>query len=394
MARERRILAINSGSSSLKFALYQVGGVERRLLGGELSRIGQEDGVFIAVDASGVGLVDEHLALMDHDAAVGRLLAWLGEDAGGRMPEAIGHRLVHGGAHYTRPLRLSPEAQMELWELVPLAPQHLPQELRAIEAVGQAYPDLPQVACFDTAFHHTLPPVAQRIALTRELESEGVRRYGFHGLSYEYIVRELATEGSGAVPACLIVAHLGNGASMAAIRDGQSVETTMGFTPAGGLVMSTRSGDLDPGVLIYLLRERGLSVDALDALINQQAGLLGTSQLSGDMQNLLASADARARDAVELFCYSARKTIGALTTVLGGLDMLVFTGGIGEHAAAVRTQICAGLEYLGIQLDPTRNDSNSDPLSPMGSTVTVRRIPTNEELMIARHTAAILDETG
>ncbi len=390
MPNEQRILAINGGSSSIKFALFAVGASARALLSGELQAIGEPSGAFTARDATGTALVDEHLALADHGAAVRRLLAWLRDQEAIGLPNAIGHRLVHGGERFDRPVRLTPEVLAELRALIPLAPQHLPSELLAVEATGRAYPDVPQVACFDTAFHHTMPQVAKQLALPRALWEQGIRRYGFHGLSYEYVMSVLAAEQGGTARGRVIVAHLGNGASMAAICDGQSIETTMGFTPAGGLVMGTRSGDLDPGVLIYLLRERGSSADALDDLINRRSGMLGISALSGDMRELLGSDDPRAAEAVELFCYAARKTIGELSAVLGGADMLIFTGGIGEHAPEIRWRICAGLAFLGIVLDPERNAANATVLSPDHAAVAVRRIPTDEELMIARHTAATL----
>lgn len=364
------------------------------LLAGELQSIGQPNGEFSARDAAGTTLVEQRLTLPDHGAAVARLLAWLPQVTTGALPEAIGHRLVHGGDRFDQPVRLTPEVIAQVRELIPLAPQHLPHELLGVEAASRAYPGLPQVACFDTAFHRSLPTVARQMALPRGLAAYGVRRYGFHGLSYEYIVSALASAPGGSVPRRLIVAHLGNGASMAAIRDGQSVETTMGFTPAGGLVMSTRSGDLDPGALIYLLRERGLTADTLDILVNHQAGMQGVSTLSGDVRALLASEDPRAAEALDLFCYVARKNLGALTTVLGGLDMLVFTGGIGEHAHTIRQRICAGLDFLGIALDPARNSANADDLTADGSAVVVRRLVTNEELMIVRHTATTLQATN
>jgi acetate kinase len=392
MAHEARILAINSGSSSIKFALYVLSAEEHRALSGQLQRIGQAGASFQIVDESGRALADEQLSLPDHAAAITRLMQWLGQAGSEHMPSAIGHRLVHGGSHHTRPARVTEALLAELRELVPLAPAHLPSELRAIEALAQAYPVLPQVACFDTAFHQTMPTVAKLLSLPRALWDAGMRRFGFHGLSYEYIASELAREG--ALPERVIVAHLGNGASMAALLRGQSIETTMGFTPNGGLVMSTRSGELDPGVPLYLLRERGLTPDALADLLERQSGLLGISTISADMRDLLASQDAPAAEAVELFCYTARKNIGALAAALGGLDLLVFTGGIGEHAPEVRRRTCAGLGFLGIELDDQRNQANTDLLSRPESRVHVRRIATNEELMIARHTRANVDASA
>jgi acetate kinase len=279
-----------------------------------------------------------------------------------------------------------------LRKLVPFAPLHLPPELQGIEAVASRFPGLPQVACFDTAFHRRMPELAQRFPLPRELWEEGVRRYGFHGLSYEYILEALGTAAHGRT----IIAHLGNGASMAAVRDGQPLDTTMGFTPAGGFMMGTRSGDLDPGIVLYLMNEKGYDARRLERLVNHEAGLLGVSGISPDMKTLLEQRESSpsAAQAVEMFCYQVRKQIGALTAVLGGLDLLVFTGGIGERAAPVRWEICRGLEYLGIAVDRERNHTHADPISTSGSRCTVRVIPTQEDLMIARHTRKLLSSTS
>jgi len=278
--------------------------------------------------------------------------------------------------------------------LIPLDPDHLPQALAAVAAVGRAFPALPQVACFDTAFHARMPRVAQTYALPRALEAEGVRRYGFHGLSYEYIMARLREIDPEAARGRVVIAHLGNGASMAAVRAGESVETTMGFTPTGGLVMGTRTGDLDPGVLLYLLQERGLDAAALSDLVNHEAGLLGVSGSSGDMQDLLAreATDERAAEAITLFCYQARKFLAAMAAALGGLDTLVFTGGIGEHAPAIRARLCNGLAFLGIALDGSRNAAGDAVISAAGSAVTIRVVPTDEEVMIARHVTQVLWE--
>jgi acetate kinase len=280
-----------------------------------------------------------------------------------------------------------------LRELVPLAPDHLPQEIKAIQAASHYDPQLPQVACFDTAFHRHMPLLAQLYALPRPYLHMGLIRYGFHGLSYEYILQELRKEaGDAAADGRVIIAHLGNGASMAAVRNGQSMDTTMGFTPAGGLVMSTRSGDLDPGVLVYLLEERGLRASGLNDLINQRSGLLGISEISSDMQDLLAkeASEPHARQAVDLFCYQASKFLGALAAVLGGLDTLIFTAGIGENAPAVRQRICQNLTFLGIRLDEGGNAANAAIISREDEPVTVRVMHTDEDLMIARHTYTLL----
>ncbi|MCB0185599.1 MAG: acetate/propionate family kinase [Caldilineaceae bacterium] len=391
------VLTINSGSSSLKFALYQIGAMETRLFAGELERIGLDDGRFAVHNDAGQPVVDQPLALPNHEAALQQLLGWLASTHPNQPLAAVGHRLVHGGAAFVQPHLITTELLAKLSDIMPLAPDHLPQEIKAIEAIRQAHPTLPQVACFDTAFHRTMPRQAQMFALPRKFWDADIRRYGFHGLSYEYIMQALAdTAGESAANGRLIIAHLGNGASMAAVHHGQSVDTTMGLTPLGGLVMGTRSGDLDPGVLLYLLETKGLSPTALDQLLNQESGLLGVSARTSDMRELLAHAqdDEHAAEAITLFCYQARKTIGALSAVLGGLDTLIFTGGIGENAPVVRQHICENLAFLGIEIDDRRNTANaaiiSPEIDPDKSTVTVRVIRTDEDRMIARHTVHTL----
>jgi acetate kinase len=287
---------------------------------------------------------------------------------------------------------VTPDLLADLHELVPLAPEHLPQSLAAIEAIAGVYPALPQIACFDTAFHRGMPRVAQQVALPRALEEAGVVRYGFHGLSYEFLVDRLRALDGERVGGRAVLAHLGNGASMAAVHNGSAVDTTMGFTPTGGLVMGTRTGDLDPGVLLFLLQERGMSPAEVAELVNRRAGMLGVSGVSGDMRDLLAreASEPHAREAVDLFCYQARRFVGALAAALGGLDTLVFTAGIGEHAAPVRARIAAGLEFLGVELDAGRNAAHAPVISRDGSRVVVRVIPTDEDLMIARQVARLL----
>jgi acetate kinase len=360
---EHHILCLNSGSSSLKFAVYALGGgEERRRLEGAVERIGLDGARLWLRDGRGAPLEDGPGDFGDHRAALAALPAAL-ERGGSPALDAVGHRVVHGGPDHTAPVRVDAALIAELRTLSRFAPLHVPSAIEAVEAVSQRYPELPQVACFDTAFHRRMPEVAQRLPLPRALWDEGLRRYGFHGLSYEYVLAELGDE----PPGRAIIAHLGNGASLAAVRDGRPVDTTMGFTPTGGLVMGTRSGDLDPGVLLYLLREKAYDVERLERLVDREAGLLGVSGSTSDMKALLEmrETDTRAAQAVEMFCYAVRKHIGALAAVLGGLDVLVFTGGIGERAPAVRDEICRGLEHLGTD---------------------VRVIPTNEDLMIARHT--------
>lgn len=388
----RHILTMNSGSSSLKFSLYEMGPAESLILAGSVERIGLRGGRFSASDVSGNVLADEHPEVPDHDAAMKILLDWLKRDRPEHSLDAIGHRVVHGGPRFTEPQQITADLLRELDDLIRLAPEHLPHELRVIRASQRHYPAAVQVACFDTAFHRRMPEVAQRYPLPRSLWHEGVRRYGFHGLSYEYIVGKLREEAGAAAEGRLIIAHLGNGASMAAVRGGVSVETTMGLTPAGGLMMGTRSGDLDPGVLLYLLEEKGRSPATVDYLVNQRAGLMGVSESSSDMRDLLqrASDDPHAAQAVELFCYQARKFLGALAAVLGGLETLVFTAGIGAGSPSIRQRICEGLEFLGIRLDPDRNLAGQPVISRDQSPVTVRVMKTDEELVIARHTCDLL----
>jgi acetate kinase len=390
--QQLRILTINSGSSSLKFSLYAVGASEELQLSGGLDQLGSEGSAFRARDRAGEVLIDETRDLPDHRAALGALFDWLRQQGHEQGIDAVGHRLVHGGAEFSRAHLVTGDLMQRVRELRPFAPDHLPHEIAAIEAVAERWPELRQVACFDTAFHRSMPKRARVYPLPRRLRREGVLRYGFHGLSYEYIVGELRRRAGAEADGRLIIAHLGNGASMAAIRGGRSIETTMGFTPAGGLVMSTRSGDLDPGVIVYLLREKGLGAEEVNDLVNHDAGLLGVSGRSQYMKELLEAegSDPRAAEAVDLFCYQARKHLGALAAVLGGLETLVFTGGMGENAPAIRERICAGMEFLGIRLDAARNAAGEGVISPEGAPVRVRMMETNEGLMIARHVGRLL----
>jgi len=395
MSQDRHILTINSGSSSIKFSLYVLGETERLVLKGELGRIGVSQGFLQAEDHEGHQLAAQELNLPDHEAALKTLFDWLQDHEIGKELHGVGHRLVHGGPAHVKPQPVSSLLIADLKRLIPLAPEHLPDEIKGLEAIHRYFPDLPQVACFDTAFHRQMPEVAQRYAMPGSLYHEGLRRYGFHGLSYEYILQELVQEaGASAASGKLIIAHLGNGASMAAINGGRSLDTTMGLTPAGGLVMSTRVGDLDPGIIVYLLREKGMTPAAVNNLINHRAGLLGISGISGDMHDLLAQegTQADAGLAVEIFCYQARKFVGALAAALGGLDTLIFTAGIGENSATIRARICAPLGFLGIRLDQALNERNSSIISRIDSRVTVRVMKTNEELMIARHTRDLVIE--
>jgi acetate kinase len=383
------ILAFNSGSSSLKFALYEFGGSSERLLvRGAAEDITAPSARLWLRTPDGSSLVDQPRPIPEHQHALQMALEELkkGKYA---APSAIGHRVVNGGPHYAAPQKITPQVLTDLRNLVPLAPLHLPAEIKIMEAVASQLPQIPQVACFDTAFHRRLPDVAQRFPLPRRLFDEGIRRYGFHGLSYEYVLQEL---GPAAQRQRLIIAHLGNGASLAAVKDGLPADTSMGLTPTGGIMMGTRTGDLDPGILIYLLRERRYDAAKLERLVDSESGLLGVSELTSDMKALLAKRDSdpRAAEAVAMFCCSVRKEIGAFAAVLGGVDMLVFSGGIGEHAPAVREEICRDLGHLGIRIDSAKNNAAKDVISIAESACVVRVVATNEELMIARHTRSAI----
>ncbi len=390
------VLTVNSGSSSIKFSIYSMGNEGTLMLSGNIAGIGAATGRFRIATPNGTVRREAERQFQNHVEALDAIMVWLGRSAEGRTLDAIGHRLVHGGSTYIEPHRMNTELLSALNTLIPFAPDHLPHEIEAIKACSRFYPGVQQVACFDTAFHRTMPAAAQRYALPQEVQRHGVLRYGFHGLSYEYILSELRNiAGPRAGNGRVIIAHLGNGASMGAFKNGKSMDTTMGFTPAGGLVMSTRSGDLDPGVIVYLLKDKSMDAAAINRMVNKEAGLLGVSGSSADMKELLDQevADPRAAAAVELFCYQAKKFLGALAAVLGGLDTLVFTGGIGEHAAAVRERICANMEFLGVSIDRKRNLGNEPVISHEDSPAVVRVMRTNEELMIARHTYRLINNT-
>ncbi|HSB77287.1 MAG TPA: acetate/propionate family kinase [Candidatus Methylomirabilis sp.] len=387
------MLTINGGSSSVKFALFGLTEPPVRMLSGEVERIGLNDTVLNAIGADGHATKDEPFAAADLEHAGGRLIDWLGKHTELGRVAAVGHRVVHGGPHYAGSRRITPQVIEELKRIAPLDPDHLPGELSLIQVFLAHFPRVPQVACFDTAFHHGMPRVAQLLPLPRRYDAAGVRRYGFHGLSYSYLLGELArVAGPEAARGRLVLAHLGSGASLAAVRQGKCVDTTMAFTPTAGLVMGTRSGDLDPGVLLYLMRSERMTAEQIDDLVNRQSGLLGVSDLSPDMKELLARepADPNAAEAVELFCYQTRKYLAAMAAAAGGVDTLVFAGGIGERSAPIRARICAGLEFLGVHVDSARNAAHSPVISPDDGPVTVRVIPTDEETTIARETLAIV----
>lgn len=385
------VLAINGGSSSVKFAIHEGGTSPAVSFRGRVDRIGQTGTTLTWSGRDGRGETGP-VDVVDHDAAASRLIDWLEAREEFAAVRAVGHRVVHGMAH-TEPERVTPELLDELRRAIPYAPEHLPREIELIEAFRERHPHLPQVACFDTAFHGMMPRVATLLPIPRRYQAKGVQRYGFHGLSYAYLVEELArVAGPEAAHGRLILAHLGNGASLAAVREGTSIDTTMGFTPAAGLVMGTRTGDLDPGLVSFLAHSERMTAPQFHQMINHESGLLGVSEISADMRDLLAreADDVRAAEAVALFCYQAKKWVGAFTAALGGLDTLVFSAGIGERSASIRARICQGLDFLGVELHDGRNAAHAPVISAEGSRVTVRVIPTNEELMIARSASRVL----
>jgi acetate kinase len=384
------LLTINGGSSSIRFALFDVGDPLRRLLDGKVDRIGLSGTSLTFKDATGQS--QNTIDASDRHSAVGFLLDWLEAQQEFASVKAVGHRVVHGMTH-SEPERITSELLDELHRITPYDPDHLPLEIELIEAFRQRHPTLPQVACFDTAFHRTMPRVASLLPIPRRYEASGVRRYGFHGLSYEFLMAELARLGDpAATKGRVILAHLGNGASLAAVRDGKSIDTSMGFTPTSGLVMSSRSGDLDPGLVSYLARTEQMSAAQFQEMVNHASGLLGVSEVSSDLRDLIAreSDDIRAAEALALFCYQAKKWIGSFAAALGGLDTFVFAGGIGENAPLVRSRICEQLGFLGIELGDERNTKSAPLISTDGGRVAVRVIRTDEEIMIARSVVRVL----
>jgi acetate kinase len=369
------ILTVNCGSSSLKYGLFSQADTPEQLHSGQIRDIGK-------------------LPVKDMEAAVDQLIALLNERFNDYEITAIGHRMVQGGLQHMEPEKVSDELLSSLGKLISLAPEHLPAELAAIRAFAQVFPQAAQIVCFDTAFHQHMPFVARHYALPRRLWEQGLLRYGFHGLSYEYIMQQLQQTAPETAMGRIIIAHLGNGASMTAVHKGRSIDTTMGLTPAGGLVMSTRPGDLDPGVILYLLKEQKMSADELNELLNKQSGLKAISGKESDIEALLETAHEHdhAAEAIDLFCYQAKKYTGALAAVMGGLDTFIFTGGIGEHAPEIRQRICEGLEFLGMHIDTTENEQAAAVISARGSAVVIRVIPTSEELMIAQHTRQWLQQ--
>ncbi len=381
------ILTLNAGSSSIKFALFETGDALRRLVAGKVERIGSPDASMEITDLVTGQTERRAVEARDHVTSVQPLARYLEGRVTFDAIAAVGHRIVHGGPRYREPQPITPDLLTYLEQISPYDPEHLPTEIAMIRAISQDYPNLMQVACFDTAFHRDLPRVAQILSIPRRYFAQGVQRYGFHGLSYTFLMEELKrVAGETAARSRLILAHLGNGASMAAVREGKSIDTTMAFTPTAGLVMSARAGDLDPGLAAYLARSEQMSPERFYQMANFESGMLGVSETGSDMRDLLEREkdDPRAAEAVALFCYTAKKFIGAYTAALGGLDTLVFAGGIGENAAVIRARICEGLQFLGMELDGERNDANAPVISTDTSQVAVRVIKTDEELEIAQ----------
>jgi acetate kinase len=385
------ILVLNAGSSSIKFSVFALAAGDRLSLDakGQVEGIGTQPR-FVARDAAGGTLCDEALEDPGHDAALRRLGGWLRARLADERVLAVGHRVVHGGVGFTRPVVIDQAVMAQLERLVSLAPLHQPHNLAAIRALQAQMPGLPQVACFDTAFHRRHPECADWFALPRRFHDEGIRRYGFQGLSYEYVAHALAEVAPALAAGRVVVAHLGSGASMCAIAGGRSIDSTMGFTALDGLPMGTRSGALDPGVVLHLIRAHGMDADAIERLLYHECGLKGVSGISNDMRDLLACDDPHAAQAVELFVWRIARELGALAAVLGGLDGLVFTAGIGERSPAIPARVCERAAWFGVALDESANDAGGPRISSAASRVAVYAIPTDEEQMIARHTAAML----
>jgi acetate kinase len=389
-----RVLTINGGSSSIKFALFETDRISRPVLGGRIERIGLRGATLVVTGSCESDRISREITAPDHRSAVAVLMDWMEERIGREGLAGVGHRVVHGGPAYSLPQRITPELIGELRELSLFDPEHLPEEILLTEAFHDRFPDLPQVACFDTSFHRHMPRVARLLPLPRRFDAKGVQRYGFHGLSYAFLMEELARRaGEETARGRIILAHLGNGASLAAVHEGEPVDTSMGFTPAAGIPMSTRSGDLDPGLVWYLARTERMDAKQFNQLVTFESGLLGVSGISPDMRELLEreATDVGAAEAVALFCYQVKKWIGALAAALGGLDTLVFSGGIGENAPEVRARICDGLGFLGISLSEESNTANAGMISREGSRIAVRVIHTDEERIIAKMVCRVLD---
>lgn len=389
----KNILTINGGSSSIRYAVYRMDNHPVCLLHGKIDRIGLSDPLLTATRNDKKTSYPAVAPGMPE--AAGFLGGWLEQQEEFNDVIAIGHRIVHGMDH-TVAVLITQGLLEELKKISSYDPDHLPGEIQLIKIFGQRRPELQQVACFDTAFHTTMPRVARMFPVPRRFDNAGIKRYGFHGLSYSYIMEELVQINAAAAAGRVIIAHLGNGASMTAVKEGKSIDTSMGFTPAGGFMMGTRPGDIDPGVAWYMMQKEALTPEQYNDIIHHQSGLLGVSESSSDIQDLLKkeSTDIKAKEAIDLFCYQVKKWIGSFAAVLGGLDMLVFTGGIGENAAGIRSRICAGLQFLGIEIDEHKNEINGTIISVAGSRALVYVIPTNEELIIAKTTIKLLPVYG
>jgi acetate kinase len=385
----KTILVLNAGSSSIKFGLFSMAG-PARLFAGEVADIANKPHLTVKDPHGKVVLDRDWPGPVENADLLQEILVWADQNAGGGGLAAVGHRIVHGGPHFVAPVRLDPKTIQDLARLTPMAPLHQDACLTPARTLLSLRPDIMQVGCFDTAFHAALEPPVSRFAIPRSYEQSGIRRYGFHGLSYEFIAGRLQEISPNLAGKRTVVAHLGSGASLCAMRNSNSADTTMGFTPLDGLMMGTRCGTIDPGILLYLQRERGMSAEDLERFLYHKSGLLGVSEISGDMRTLLSSSDPRAVEAVELFTFEVAKAVCAMALTLQGLDCIVFTGGIGEHAAEVRTRTCAKLRWLGVELDPKANGSNGDVVSASSSSVEVRVIPTSEETVIARHVSALI----
>jgi acetate kinase len=389
----KNVLAINGGSSSIKFALYEANEVLRKKFEGSIERIGLPNAFLRVKGIDGADNFSKDIDAGDQKQAVGFLMDWIEKRIGDDALSAVGHRIVQGSPKDSETQLVTKELLDDLYLYEALDPEHLPQELMIIEAFIYRFPDTPQVLCFDTAFHHDMPRVAKILAIPRRYEAKGVRRLGFHGISYSFLMRELVQiAGKDAFPSRVILAHLGSGASLAAVENGKSIDTSMGFTPSAGLVMGTRCGDLDPGLNYYLARTEGTDASQFQHMVDYESGLLGISETSSDMKDLLLheSSDVRAKEAIEVFCYQTKKWIGSYSAALGGLDTLVFAGGIGENVPVIRSRICKGLEFLGVDIDENLNKANEGIISKKMGKVAVRIIRTDEEFMIAQQVSQML----
>jgi acetate kinase len=388
----KTVLVLNSGSSSIKFGLFDMSATEPALLCKGLLDEHETRPRLVVKSPAGDDLFEKQRKASDPDSdhLFVDVLGFIEDRFGDHRLGAVGHRIVHGGPDYSGPVELTDDVYAKLEALTPLAPLHQPRGLEPVRTIKALRPALTQIACFDTAFHHGLTPPANRFAIPRRYEKRGVRRYGFHGLSFEYVAGRLAATAPQLITKRTVIAHLGNGASLCGLRDGRSIDTTMGLTPLDGLVMGTRCGTIDPGMLLYLQQHEKMSVEDVQRLLYHESGLLGVSGISSDMRVLLASGEPAAREAVELFTFRAAQQVAMMATTLGGLDCLVFTGGIGEHAKEIRSAIAERLGWLGVRVDAAANDEGCERISGDGGTVDVYVVPTNEELMIARHCAAVL----